>query len=251
MSVEHNDGEFLDNLVNDLLWFVECHDLPVSEEALRNRLEELDAEELYQLCFQVRLSIVDIGASASEADLRNHRDAILDALVRTDCGGYLWTGREPLIVPSAGEVLSEAVRLWAHARRRDLDRRPDHDIREECRKVLHAQTAWAGRHQELITNALEETRSRMRALVTRRHRYRPAFLEVGRRLRQLKVSPKRACEYVRTHPIEWSDGLTITAIPQIGRIVIVRGTEELASMSEGQFRKECMKFSASGRRRKV
>ena len=250
MSVEHNDREFLDNLVRDLQWFVEYQNLPVSEEALRRWLEELEAKELYQLCCQVRLSIVEIGASASQADLRNHRDVILDVLVRTDCG-FAWTGREPLIVPSAGGVLSEASRLWARARRRDLDRRPDRDVREECRKVLHAQTAWAARHQELITNALGETRSRMRALVTRKHRYRPAFLEAGRRLRELNVSPKRACEYFRTHPIEWSNGLTITAIPQTGRILIMRGAEELASISEGQFRKECMKFSASGRRRKV
>jgi hypothetical protein len=91
----------------------------------------------------------------------------------------------------------------------------------------------------------------MRALATRKHRYRPAFLEAGRRLRELNVSPKRACEYLRTHPIEWSDGLNITAIPRTGRILIMRGVEELASMSEEQFRKECMKFSASGRRRKV
>jgi hypothetical protein len=82
----------------------------------------------------------------------------------------------------------------------------------------------------------------MRALAKRKHRYRPAFLEAGRRLRKLNVSPKRAGEYLRTHPIEWSDGLNITAIPQTGRILVMRGADELASISEEQFRKECMSF---------
>jgi hypothetical protein len=35
------------------------------------------------------------------------------------------------------------------------------------------------------------------------------------------------------------------------RILVMRGSEKLTSMSEDQFRKKCMKFSASGRRRKV
>src|SRR5262245_29440388 len=56
----------------------------------------------------------------------------------------------------------------------------------------------------------------------------PPSSKPGRRLRELNVSPKRACEYFITHPIEWSDGLTITAIPQTGRILIMRGAEELA-----------------------
>jgi hypothetical protein len=91
----------------------------------------------------------------------------------------------------------------------------------------------------------------MRDLAGKRHQYSPAFVEAGRQLRELSVSPKRACEYLRTHPIKRSDGLTITAIPQTGRIRIMQGAEALASISEDQFRKECMKFSASGRRRKV
>jgi hypothetical protein len=248
--VEHSDCDYLDNLVRDLLWLLAYQNQPTDKELLRVGLEKFDGTKLYQLCREVRLSIVEIGASASESDSRTHRDIILDALVRIDCG-FEWTGREPPIVPSAGDVTSEAFRLRAHARRCDLDGRPDQDVGEECRKVLRAQTAWAARHQQLITNALEETRSRMRALVTRKHRYRPAFLEAGRRLRELNVSPKRACEYLRTHPIEWSDGMTITAIPQTGRILIMRGAEELGSISEEQFRKEYMKFSASGRRRKV
>jgi hypothetical protein len=250
MNVEHNDREFLDNLVEDLLWFVEYQNLPVSEEALRGWLEELDAKELYQLCCQVRLSIVEIGASASQADLRNHRDVILDALVRTDCG-FMWTGREPPIVPSAGGAISEASRLWAHARRCDLDQRPDQDVGEECRKVLHAQTTSVARRHELTTNALEETRSKMRDLAAKRHKYSPTFVEAGRQLRKLSVLPKRACEHLRMTPIEAPGGLTITADPATRRILVMRDCEKLASMSEDQFRKECMKFSASGRRRKV
>jgi hypothetical protein len=248
--VEHSDPDYLDNLICDLLWLLAYRNQPTDKELLRVGLEEFDSIKLYQLCREVRLSIVEIGASASESDLRTHRDIILDALVRIDCG-FEWTGREPPIVPSAGGAISEAFRLWAHLRRCDLDRRPDQDVEKECRKILHAQTAAAARQQELITNALEETRSRMRALATRKHRYRPAFLEAGRRLRELNVSPKRAGEYLRTHPIESSDGLDITAIPQTGRILVMRGAEELASISGGQFRKECMKFSASGRRRKT
>jgi hypothetical protein len=248
--MEHSDREYLDNLVRDSLWLLAYLNEPTDKELLQVGLEGFEGAKLYQLCREVRLSIIDIGASASDSDLRTHRDVILDALVRIDCG-YQWTGREPPIVLSADGAISEAFRLWAHARRCDLDGRPDRDVGEECRKVLQAQTAWAGRLQELNTSAREETRGKMRALATWKHRYRPAFLEAGRRLRELNVSPKRACEYLRTQPIEWSDGLTITAIPKTERIVIMRCAEEVTSMSADQFRKACMKLSASGRRRKV
>jgi hypothetical protein len=238
--VEHSDPDYLDNLVPDLLWLLAYQNQPIDKELLRVELEEFDGTKLYQLRREVLLSIVEIGASASESDLRTHRDIILDALVRIDCG-FEWTGREPPIVPSAGGAISEAFRMWAHARRCDLDQRPDQEVGQECRKVLDIQTAGAARHQELIAYALEETRNEMRALVARKHRYRPAFLEAGRRLRELKVLPKQACDYLKKHPIECSDGLKVTANPDTGRILTIRGAE-LASISQEQFRKEFMKI---------
>ena len=230
--MEHNDRDYLDNLVPDLLWLLAYRNQTIDKELLRVGLEELELTKLFQLRREVRFSIVQIGASASESDLRTHRDIILDALVRIDCG-FEGTGREPPIVPSAGGAISEANRLWAHARRCDLDHRPA----RPGDPVEHRPGYWIAQYDARSGH--------------KKHRYRPAFLEAGRRLRELKVPPKRACEYVRAHPIEWSDGLTITAIPQIGRILIMQGAEELGSISEEQFRKECMKFSASGRRRKV
>jgi len=84
MSAEHDGSEFLENLEHDLQWLLEYHSLPASAEVLRDLLgeEELDGRKLYQLRCQARLAIVEIGASASHADFRNHRDVILDALVR-------------------------------------------------------------------------------------------------------------------------------------------------------------------------
>jgi hypothetical protein len=241
---------FLEILVDDLLWFLEYQNLSTSEEPLRGWLEELDAKELYQLSCQVRLSIVEIGASASQADLHHHCDVILDALVRTDCG-FRWTGREPPIVPSAGGAISEASYLWAHARRRDLERRPDQDVGEECRKVLHAQTESAARLRNVVTQTQEPIISKMRDLAAKRHKYSRAFVEAGHQLRKLNVPPKRACEHLRKTPIEAPGGLTITADPENRRILVMRDGEKLTSKSEDQFRKRDMKFSASGRRRKV
>jgi hypothetical protein len=242
------DRDFLDNLlVPDLLWLLAYQNRPIDEELLRVGLEDLDGTKLYRLCREVRLSIIEIGASASESDLRAYRDVILDSLVWVDCelGG---TGREPPIVPSAGGATSEAPRLWAHARRCDLDQRPDQDVREECRKVL----AFAARHEDFITNILAPVRSKMRALAEMKYPHKPAFLKAGRRLRELDVLPKGACEYLKEHPIEWSDGLNITADPQTRRILVMRGAEELASITEGQFGKEYMKkFPPPSRRRKL
>lgn len=91
----------------------------------------------------------------------------------------------------------------------------------------------------------------MRDLAATRHKYSPTFVEAGRQLRELCVSPKRACEHLRKTPVEATGGLTVTADLETLRILVMRGSEKLTSMSADQFRKECMKFSASGRRRKV
>ena len=88
----------------------------------------------------------------------------------------------------------------------------------------------------------------MRDLAAKRHKYSPTFVEAGSRLRELSVSPKRACEHLRKTPIEATGRLTTTADPETRRILVMRDGEKLASMSED---KEYMKFSASGRRRKV
>jgi hypothetical protein len=90
--VEHSDADYLDNLVCDLLWLLAYQNQPTDKELLRVGLKEFDGAKLYQLCREVRLSIVEVGASASESDLRTHRDIILDALVRIDCG-FEWTGQ--------------------------------------------------------------------------------------------------------------------------------------------------------------
>jgi hypothetical protein len=91
----------------------------------------------------------------------------------------------------------------------------------------------------------------MRDLAAKKHKYSPTFVQAGRQLRELSVLPKCACEHLRMTPIEASDGLTITADPETRRILVMRDSEKLASLSEGQFRKEYMKLSASDRRRKV
>jgi hypothetical protein len=103
----------------------------------------------------------------------------------------------------------------------------------------------------VVTQTLEQTISQVRDLAAKRHKYSPTFVEAGRQLRKLSVSPKRACEQLTSTSIEAPGGLMITADLETRRILVMRDSEKLSSMSEDQFRKEYMKFAASGRRRKV
>lgn len=155
-------------------------------------------------------------------------------------------------MPSAGGASSEATRLWARVRRRDLGRKSDGDIREECRKVLRAHGTRDARLDDVLKQFSEEQSDRMRNVSAKRYPHRPAFVEAGRQLRKSGVPPKRACERLKEAPIEVGEGLTVTADHEKRRILVTRDGARLAAMSEDRFRKEYMKkFSATDRRRKL
>lgn len=239
MSVQHDDPDFFACVVRELRWLLEYLNHPA--DGAEDGLERLEAKELVELGCEVALSIVAIGASMSEADLRAHRDVIFDALVRTDCG-LLWTGREPPIAPSAGGAVAEATRLWARERRRDLDRKSQSDIREECCKVLGAHGTRDAGLEDVRKQFAEDESRKMRGVGAKKHRYRPAFLLAGSQLRALRVPPKLACTVLQEAPIAVGEGLTVTADPETKRIVVLRDGAPVASMSQVQFGKECMKL---------
>lgn len=238
MSVQHDDPDFLECFVHELLWLLEYRNHPA--DVPEDWLAKLDPKEFAELGCEVVLSVIEIGASMSQADLRAHRDVILDALVRSDCG-LQWTGKEPRIVPSAGGALSEATRLWARDRRRDLERKSDGDIRDECRKVLCAHGTRDARLEDVLKQSAKEISRRMRGVAAKRHPYSPVFVEAGRQLRKSGIPPKRACERLKEAPIEVGEGLTVTADPENRRILVMRDGEQIDSMSQDHFRKEYMK----------
>lgn len=63
MSVQHHDSDFLECFVHELLWLLEY--LNHAAEFPEDWLARLNAKELAGLGWQVFLSIVEIGASAS------------------------------------------------------------------------------------------------------------------------------------------------------------------------------------------
>ena len=141
--------------------------------------------------------------------------------------------------------------MGARARRRDLVRKSNRDIREECRKVLCAQGTRDAQLRDVLKQAAEQTSGEARDRVAIRYQYNPVFADAGRQLRTLGVPPKHAVKQLKEVPIKAPEGLTVTADPEKRRILVTRDEETLASLSADQFRKTYMKIFRLRRKQKT
>jgi hypothetical protein len=93
-------AEDQEQLIRDCLWLFP----DVGEEWIRGSVGSLDDLSFCSHQSSVLVMIVERGATpGGERLLQINRAAILDALVRLDCG-FGWKGTEPEVVPSAGNV---------------------------------------------------------------------------------------------------------------------------------------------------
>jgi hypothetical protein len=119
----------------------------------------------------------------------------------------------------------------------------DAQIAQECRAVLGTKLKSEASIEAIIASSKAATSKKMSDTAKKKYQYTESFAAAGQHLRQMQVSPKQACAYLKEHPYEHRDGTTVVGDPDHRRIVAMQLDKEIGSNSEGQFRKNFMKKS--------
>jgi hypothetical protein len=229
-------------LIQDCLWLFP----EMGEGLIRGYVGSLDDVSFCSHQTSVLAMTVERGASPDgESMLRSSCPAILDALVRLDCG-FGWKGTEPEVAPSAGNVLNEAFLLWARKRRERLEAMSGAEIAQKCRAVLDAKHKSEVSLQAIIAPLTESISRSMSATAKKKYRYVDAFIAAGRHLRTMRITPQEAWAHLKDEPYEHYDSTIVSADPVYRRIIARRGGDNIGSNSEGQFGKNFMKKSFPG-----